>query len=165
MESLWPDPCSIPGSRAGAPGHQTIFGQLVYFIDSKQCYLPFNFHMACCQDEAAFNQWNRTDQKESEVDAWLFAKASVKRSEGDQNDKIMKFMKWLWLATLVTAFFGPLLAANAHPGIFAFKILFFLHLLLFCFFLTIRKLNFNTSPQMKPYFIFFLVWKGTINNT
>lgn len=88
----------------------------------------------------------------------MFAKASVKRSEGDQNDKIMKFMKWLWLATLVTAFFGPLLAANAHPGIFAFKILFFLHLLLFCFFLTIRKLNFNTSPQMKPYFIFFLVW-------
>jgi len=73
-------------------------------------------------------------------------------------EKIMIFMKALWLATLVTAFFGPLLALNACPGIFAFKILLSLHLALFGFFLAFRKMDLALNRETKPYFVFFLVW-------
>ena len=70
----------------------------------------------------------------------------------------MIFMKWLWLATLVTAFFGPLLALDAYPGIFAYKILFCLHLALFCFFLAFRKITLEINHKIRPFFVFFLVW-------
>lgn len=69
-------------------------------------------------------------------------------------------LKWLWLATLVTAFFGPLLAFSAWPGIFAYKILFTLHLLLFSFFVVAKKVKISLSPPVKRYFIFFILWFG-----
>ncbi len=87
----------------------------------------------------------------------MFAKARTKIDEMSR-EKIMIFMKRLWLATLVTAFFGPLLALDAYPGIFAFKILFCLHLALFCFFLAFRKMTLEINREIKPFYVFFLVW-------
>lgn len=69
-------------------------------------------------------------------------------------------LKWLWLATLVTAFFGPLLAFSDWPSIFAYKILFTLHLLLFSFFVVAKKVKVNPSPPVKRYFVFFILWFG-----
>jgi teichuronic acid biosynthesis protein TuaE len=87
----------------------------------------------------------------------LFAKARTKIDEMSR-EKIMIFLKRLWLVTLVTAFFGPLLALDAYPGIFAFKILFCLHLALFCFFLAFRKITLEINREIWPNFVFFLVW-------
>ncbi|OPZ74593.1 MAG: Teichuronic acid biosynthesis protein TuaE [Firmicutes bacterium ADurb.Bin456] len=87
----------------------------------------------------------------------MFRKVRAKVNKMSR-DRIMMFMQGLWLATVVSAFFGPLLALNTCPGIFAFKILFCLHLALFGFFLALRKIELTLNRETKPYFVFFLVW-------
>lgn len=69
-------------------------------------------------------------------------------------------LTWLWLLTIAAAFFGPLLAFNHYPGLYAYKILFAVHLVLFSFFLLTKKIDLRLFSQQKPYFIFFAVWLG-----
>lgn len=69
-------------------------------------------------------------------------------------------LKWLWLATIATAFFGPLLALNNYPGLFTYKILFAIHLIAFSFLLAAKKIELRMLPHLKPYFLFFAVWLG-----
>jgi teichuronic acid biosynthesis protein TuaE len=70
------------------------------------------------------------------------------------------FLTWLWLLTIATAFFGPLLALNNYPGLFAYKILFAVHLIAFSFLLATKKIELRMLPRLKPYFLFFAVWLG-----
>lgn len=69
-------------------------------------------------------------------------------------------LRWLWLATVAAAFFGPLLALNNYPGLFAYKILYAIHLLAFSFFLLTKKIKLRMLPHIKPFFLFFAVWLG-----
>ncbi|MDD4239447.1 MAG: hypothetical protein PHT62_12970, partial [Desulfotomaculaceae bacterium] len=69
-------------------------------------------------------------------------------------------LKWLWLATIAAAFFGPLLALNNYPGLFVYKILFASHLVAFSFFLAAKKIELKLLPHLKPYFLFFAFWLG-----
>ena len=69
-------------------------------------------------------------------------------------------LKWLWLATIATAFFGPLLSLNNYPGLFAYKILFAIHLVAFSFYLIVGKIELKILPHLRPYFLFFGFWLG-----
>lgn len=86
--------------------------------------------------------------------------AEVKEKGARSRDKYFTFLKWFWLATLITAFYGPLLAFIEYPGIFAFKILFALHLLIFVLFFVFKKIDIKVAPQIKPYITFFAIWLG-----
>lgn len=92
------------------------------------------------------------------MDTELLAEKEVK-----ENSKYLSpgnTLKWLWLATIASAFFGPLLALSNYPGIFAYKILFIAHLVAFIFFLIVKKIEIKLLPHLKPYFLFFVVWLG-----
>ncbi len=78
-----------------------------------------------------------------------------------ESDKVpLNILKWLWLATLAAAFFGPLLAFSAWPNIFAYKILFTLHLLLFSILIAAKKIKVSLPPGVERYFVFFMLWFG-----
>ncbi len=90
----------------------------------------------------------------------MLTKAKVEVGPNKLDPVLFNLLKWLWLSTLVAAFFGPLLAFSAWPNIFAYKILFTLHLLLFSIFIAAKKVKVSLSPGIKSYFVFFVLWFG-----
>jgi teichuronic acid biosynthesis protein TuaE len=90
----------------------------------------------------------------------LFEKVKVEVRPIESYKVPLNILKWLWLATLAAAFFGPLLAFSAWPNFFAYKILFTLHLLLFSILIAAKKVKVSLSPGVERYYVFFVLWFG-----
>jgi len=73
----------------------------------------------------------------------------------------VKWLKKIWIVTLITAFLGPLLSFEMIPNLFGFRFLFITH---FCLFIAViiyriyQKGEINWDFGVGPYFSFFAIW-------
>lgn len=74
---------------------------------------------------------------------------------------MMRGLKIIWLAAMLTGFFGASLSISGHENIFAFRVLLVLHLFAFTgYYLFWGRKNIVFNLQVKEYLWFYLAWLG-----
>lgn len=70
----------------------------------------------------------------------------------------MKWLKFIWILTLISAFLGTLLTIDSLPYLFAYRILLIVHLYVFIVFATWRPQDMISVFKLREYMIFITIW-------